>query len=592
MSGLRSASFSQISLGIANKAPIIRLHHCTMKLNIWGLIQSEMPLSSFSIDTLELNIYQSDSINNFKALPSQNVIKQETSESRSDNAHFNLVSKALRVFHTIVEGDYSIQYGICIFNIDGWYKKINIHSYYWKDHQLNASISEGSNSDIPYYHLSGSYNTKTERLNIQFVRNDNNNEHAVFTYRNALLDIKSMSLDFKIEEQNSNEIKTELSWNIDSLFVRHWRLNEEGFTLKTKGSAQIVGTKDLLSLACTNTEVDNIPIKANASYSIDYGRQFEFDLSVDTVEAQSFFIAAGNFFSSFKGFRCSGKSRYELKAKVNLDYPDSSFIHSDLDLNSFKLISFGQVHFSRYDSAFMHEIYEQERFIRTLWVGSSNSYFTSYSQVPISLVNAVLLSEDASFFNHRGFNEEAINHSLQSNIRQKRFARGGSTISMQLVKNLFLSRDKTVFRKLEEAMIVWMIENRNWMSKERMMEIYLNIIEWGPNIYGLGEASEYYFNKKPSELNLSESIWLASIIPNPKKYYYTIQSDYTLKPYYKNHFQLIVRRMLSKGMITESDTLHLQADVGFNAGLWVPGKNLTDTINSIETHPIPVEENQ
>ena len=78
---------------------------------------------------------------------------------------------------------------------------------------------------------------------------------------------------------------------------------------------------------------------------------------------------------------------------------------------------------------------------------------------------------------------------------------------MQLVKNVFLSRKKTIARKAEEALIVWLIENNNLTSKERMFEVYLNIIELGPGIYGVGEASRFYFNKKPAELTLSESIF-------------------------------------------------------------------------------------
>src|SRR3546814_6415259 len=85
---------------------------------------------------------------------------------------------------------------------------------------------------------------------------------------------------------------------------------------------------------------------------------------------------------------------------------------------------------------------------------------------------------------------------------------------MQLVKNVFLDRQKTVARKLEELMIVWLIEHEHLVSKERMYEVYLNVIEWGPEIYGIGPASEFYFSKTPAELSLAERIYLASIVPS------------------------------------------------------------------------------
>lgn len=128
---------------------------------------------------------------------------------------------------------------------------------------------------------------------------------------------------------------------------------------------------------------------------------------------------------------------------------------------------------------------------------------------------AVLTSEDPSFFYHRGFIPDAFKESMIENIKAKRFVRGGSTISMQLVKNVFLSREKTISRKLQEMLIVWLIENKGLVSKERMFEIYLNAIEWGHGIYGIKEASQFYFSKLPSQLNLAESIFLASIIPDP-----------------------------------------------------------------------------
>lgn len=103
-------------------------------------------------------------------------------------------------------------------------------------------------------------------------------------------------------------------------------------------------------------------------------------------------------------------------------------------------------------------------------------------------------------------------------LKERRFARGGSTISMQLVKNVFLNRRKNIARKLEEALIVWLIEQNRLTSKERMFEVYLNIAEWGPGVYGLLEASEFYFGKRPSQLTLEECIYLASIIPKPKHY--------------------------------------------------------------------------
>jgi membrane peptidoglycan carboxypeptidase len=124
---------------------------------------------------------------------------------------------------------------------------------------------------------------------------------------------------------------------------------------------------------------------------------------------------------------------------------------------------------------------------------------------------------------------------------------------MQLIKNAFLSREKTLSRKIEEILIVWMIENNNVMSKDRMLEVYFNIVEWGRNIYGIGEASRYYFGKSPSNLTLGEGIYLASILPHPKTGLYSFLPDGSLRPSLVNYYNLIGKMMATHGW-TEADS--------------------------------------
>src|SRR6185503_16241517 len=168
-----------------------------------------------------------------------------------------------------------------------------------------------------------------------------------------------------------------------------------------------------------------------------------------------------------------------------------------------------------------------------------NPYYTPLDRISPDLRNAVMTAEDPSFYTHHGFVEESIRKSLATDYKNKKFKRGGSTISMQLVKNAFLSREKTLARKIEEMMIVWLIENNHIMTKDRMLEVYFNIIEWGRNIYGIGEAAHYYFGKSPADLTLGESIYLASIVPKPKTGLYSFLPDGTLNPRLIYYFNII-----------------------------------------------------
>jgi monofunctional biosynthetic peptidoglycan transglycosylase len=142
----------------------------------------------------------------------------------------------------------------------------------------------------------------------------------------------------------------------------------------------------------------------------------------------------------------------------------------------------------------------------------------TWKRVPLSrispyLIQAVLIAEDDKFFEHEGFDWESMRKALDANIKKKRILRGGSTITQQLAKNLFLTPEQSVWRKLREAAIAVKLEYA--LSKKRILELYLNLIDWGPGIYGAEAASRSNFNCPAAALTLCQAIRLASIIPNP-----------------------------------------------------------------------------
>ncbi|MEZ4873719.1 MAG: biosynthetic peptidoglycan transglycosylase [Bdellovibrionales bacterium] len=145
-----------------------------------------------------------------------------------------------------------------------------------------------------------------------------------------------------------------------------------------------------------------------------------------------------------------------------------------------------------------------------------NPDYVPLTAVSQNVIDAVVYSEDAKFFEHKGFDTQEIVNSFFTNVERLSLSRGGSTITQQLVKNLFLSPEKTWLRKLTEAYLTIHVEDL--LTKDQILEKYLNAIEFGPNIYGIKKASLYYFNKEPLNLNLLESVSLAYLLPNPKLY--------------------------------------------------------------------------
>jgi monofunctional biosynthetic peptidoglycan transglycosylase len=139
--------------------------------------------------------------------------------------------------------------------------------------------------------------------------------------------------------------------------------------------------------------------------------------------------------------------------------------------------------------------------------------WVSFGEIPQLLKDSVRIAEDASFYWHQGIDFEELKESIKKNIREKRFARGGSTITQQLAKNLYLSENKSIVRKIKEYFIARRLEKT--LSKDRIFELYLNVVEFGPNVFGVQSASREHFGLHVSELGLEEIVRLTAVLPRP-----------------------------------------------------------------------------
>lgn len=172
----------------------------------------------------------------------------------------------------------------------------------------------------------------------------------------------------------------------------------------------------------------------------------------------------------------------------------------------------------RFRRPFRHRVYAPDGTQHEETTGPGSPNWTDLDHISPYMQVAVMTTEDGGFYKHHGFNHPAFRNSLVANLKAGRFVRGASTISMQLAKNLFLFRDKTLARKLEELVLTDYLEQV--FGKEEMMELYLNVIEFGPNVYGITKAADHYFGRKPEELTLSESMFLSTLLPSPIRFHH------------------------------------------------------------------------
>lgn len=173
---------------------------------------------------------------------------------------------------------------------------------------------------------------------------------------------------------------------------------------------------------------------------------------------------------------------------------------------------------------------------------SRQQIWVPYGAISEHLKKAILISEDASFFNHTGVDVREMQEALKKDWETGSFARGGSTITMQLAKNLYLNPSKNPLRKAKEIIIAWQLEQA--LSKRRIFEIYLNVVEWGPNLYGAEAAARHYFGKPAAHLDIIEAATLAALLPSPRN---SREKDLT---YRRN---LVLSRMATVGYVSKEE---------------------------------------
>ncbi|QHL87075.1 penicillin-binding protein [Nibribacter ruber] len=341
-----------------------------------------------------------------------------------------------------------------------------------------------------------------------------------------------------------------------SLVLNHPKIADEDVFVKDGALKYVITLGDHYYSLDTLSEVriNKAVFYPQITYETRPNRKIGIKIDSPNIPANDLFQSMPpGLFDTFQGMQATGSFKYHMDFFVDMAQVDSLTFNSDLDAQNLSITNFGAQDFRKINQEFVHTVYENGKVLRTFPVGPSYAKYTPYAQISPYLKNSIITAEDPRFFTHKGFHEGAFRHSLITNIKEKSFVRGGSTISMQLVKNVFLTRKKTITRKVEEALIVWLIENLKLSDKQRMYEVYLNIIEWGPGIYGAKEAAQFYFQKLPSQLTLEEGMFLASIVPKPKMYRTYFDPYGNLRSYPRYFFKLIAGNMLKKGLISAND---------------------------------------
>ncbi len=550
--GLTTVNLKDISVVPFDRDSLLQIRHFQVSVKFWPLLIGNVKLSTIIMEDGRLYLTSIKGVRNFEFL----FKKKKDSTSRKSGANLaDFAHNLMTQFLYKIPDDLNLSNFDISFRDDSNKLNLQIPKAVIERGKLYSTILV--NKNYATWHIAGNVNTSDKNIALQLYADGKKVELPFIQKKYGLkLNFDTIGTELKKEEQDGDETKIFSSCFVRNLLINHPKIASNDIIVPSGSiDANVFVGENYVSVDSSSViHLKNVSANPFIKITLHPTKIYELKLHTDWLDAQSLFNSfPGGLFESLAGIKVSGKLKYGLNFYLNTKDVDNVQFDSRLEKENFKVLQYGETDLTKLNQVFVYTPYEKGKPMPPRTVGPANPNFTPLEQISPNLRNAVMTSEDPSFYRHHGFVEESIRKSIATDFKEKQFKRGGSTISMQLVKNVFLSRQKTLARKIEEILIVWIIENNAVSNKNRMLEVYFNIIEWGRNVYGIGEASHYYFGKSPADLTIGESIYLASIVPKPKAGLFAFQSDGSLKSYLHGYFNLIGRLMASKGF-TPQDT--------------------------------------
>jgi hypothetical protein len=594
--GLSTVHMKNVSVVPKDRDTLSTISDMTIGVKLFPLIFGDVKLSKIDLHTGKLNIVFRDTLSNldfFLKRKKKDDTEKKTKADLSNLAHDLLNQVLYKIPDNMTIKDFLLNVN------DNDTAKLTFLTTRATidDGELNSTILVNDREST--WHVNGIVKPGKKQMDIMLFA-DNKKVELPYLERKlrAKFSFDTVRTEMKNADYSGNDFKISGSWSIKNLLINHPKIASNDIVIAdAKIDADMLIGKNYVALDSTSTVfLKKAAIHPYLKYTISPNKIYEVKLHAPEQDAQEILSAfPQGLFESLDGMQVKGKIRYDLNFYLDSALPDSVKFTSALTPTNFKILKWGKTDLQKINKDFIYTPYERGKPMRDILIGPANPNYVSLSEVSSNFKNAILTSEDPSFFSHKGFVQESIRKSIAVNFKAKKFVRGGSTISMQLVKNIFLSRQKTLSRKAEEILIVWLIENNNLVSKNRMLEVYFNIIEMGQNIYGIGEATRYYFGKRPSDLNIGEGIFLANIVPRPKIALYKFKDDGGLKDYLYPYFKFIGKIMAGRGLTPVDSNGYGFYNVHLREGLRkyiLPDSTSIDTNELDSDDPLPAIETQ
>lgn len=554
--GLTDLEFQHITL-VPNQADtLVRIDNLKTSVNFWKLFTGDIQLGKLEINRGYIQLVKTKNGSNFGAFLRSKKESKETAEVN----YAKLLNRLSANLLDLVPTDMQVK-GFAVKLDDLGHKVVfDFNQLSLSDKKLNTLIEVTSEDFSQQWAVTGFADPRDRKADLEFFNPKNDTIRLPYLAQKFQLKTGFQSIHFNLEKlaMESGELRIDGYSSIRGLVVNHPKIASKDVVIQNArfDYRWVIGSRFLALDSTSTLQLNNIKCKPYLAYTNEEDKVYSLKLNIPKMSAQDFITSLPTgLFRHFEGMEAQGYFSYALHFEYNNHKPKDLIFESKLQPEGLKITKYGEADLNKINGEFTYRAIEKGIPQRPIVIGPSNPNFTPLAEISPYLQKCVLTSEDPSFFNHRGFIGEAFKQSIAKNIKTKKFARGASTISMQLVKNVFLTREKTLSRKLEEILLVYILENNRISSKERMLEVYFNVIEWGPNVYGIGEAAQFYFQKRPADLNLNECLFLATIVPKPKGFMYRFDQEQQLKPFAQQQNDFLTRLMLRRKLLTENDTI-------------------------------------
>lgn len=555
--GFNGLAMEGILLVPKNADTLLRIETMQTKVNFWQLFAGNIQLGSLHAKNGFLQLVKTKDGRNFDIF----LPKKDTIDTGEKPNYAKLVYRILNKGLNLVPTDMHLENLSLRMNDMGKKATMHLNTLVLVDKQIESAIAVHTNTFSQRWKIKGFADPRNKQTDIRFFNIDTGKiKVPYFDERYGIhSSFDSIRLNVSNIDMDSGELHVDGFTSITNFTINHPKIaNKDVVIKKARFDYNFLFGENFVAIDSSSTVLLNqMKFHPYVSYNNETDKVYTLKATIPKMKAQDFISSLPEgLFRHFEGMEASGNFDFHLNFVFNKNKPNAIILDSQLNKNNLVITKYGEANLSKLNGEFMYHAIINNVPQRGVYIGNSNPNYTPLSQMSPFLRKCVLTTEDPSFFSHKGFIKEAFKQSIVKNIKTKKFSRGGSTISMQLIKNAFLTREKTLSRKLEEILLVYILENNRIVSKERMLEVYFNIIEWGPNIYGIGEAAQFYFQKYPSELTLNECLYLANIVPSPRKFMYQFNAEGNLKPFAISREKMLKNTMMRRGMIVPEDTIN------------------------------------